>query len=113
MLRIAHRHSSERCLVRGFHGQIVDVAFANILREVIIAVVDELGSAYVYAVHLAADSKIKYPFLHQFALTVGVLHSTCLNWVKGVYIIRFCCCCCFWLLFCFSGDYYMLGWVTV
>jgi len=62
-LRIARRHSAERCLIRGFHGRIVDVAFANILREVIIAAVDEIGGVYVYAVGQDDDSKIKYPFV--------------------------------------------------
>jgi len=39
------------------------VAFANILREVVIAAVDEMGGVYVYAVSLDADDKIKYPFV--------------------------------------------------
>lgn len=62
VLRIAHRHSADRCLVRGFHGQIIDVAFANVLREVIVAVVDEMGGVYVYSVYTDTDSTMKYPF---------------------------------------------------
>jgi len=65
VLRVAHRHSSERCLIRGFHGQIIDVAFANILREVIIAVVDEEGGVYVYEVYLNdEDNAVKYPCMY-------------------------------------------------
>lgn len=39
------------------------MAFANILREVIIAAVDEMGGVYVYAVGQDDDNKIKYPFV--------------------------------------------------
>ena len=70
VLRIAHRHSSERCLVRRFHGQIVDVAFANVLREVVVAVVDEVGGVYVYAVCAGADNKLKYPFRQRSVLVL-------------------------------------------
>jgi len=63
VLRIAHRHSAERCLIRGFHGPIVDVAFANILSEVVVAVVDEMGGVYVYTVYMDTDRAIKYPFV--------------------------------------------------
>jgi len=74
MLRIAHRHLSKRCLVRGFHGQIIDVAFANISREVIVAVVDEMGGVYVYTVCVdGGDSKLKYPFTQQPALVLYFL----------------------------------------
>jgi len=64
VLRVARRHSSERCLVRGFHGQIVDVAFANIPREVVVAVVDVEGGVYVYTVYADGVSKFKYPCMH-------------------------------------------------
>jgi len=67
VLRIAHRHSAERCLIRGFSGQIVDTAFANILHEVVIAAVDETGRVYVYTVYLDVESKVKYPFMQQLA----------------------------------------------
>ena len=67
VLRIAHQHSAERCLIRGFQGQIVDVAFANILREVVVALVDETGGVYVYAVHLDEHGKVKYPLMQQVA----------------------------------------------
>ena len=66
MLRIAHRRSAERCLVRGFRGQIVDLAFANIARDVIFAAVDEVGGVYVYEVFLGIDGKVKYPCLVGF-----------------------------------------------
>ena len=81
VLRIAHRRSAERCLIRGFNGQVVDVTFANILNEVVVAVVDEVGKVYVYAVDLDVNSKVKYPF-------VGQIFSIVHFWFLG--ILFFC-----------------------
>ncbi|KAL8593052.1 hypothetical protein ACOMHN_017978 [Nucella lapillus] len=63
-IRVMHNTSSDRKLIRGFTGSVVDVAFAH-SSEVIVAGVDDLGTLLVYACKLDQQGDIvPTPLLH-------------------------------------------------
>lgn len=57
-MRVINRKTAERVLLKGFVGQVVDLAFAH-LSNVILGAVDELGTMFIYEI-LEKDGKIWY-----------------------------------------------------
>ncbi|GAB6032704.1 enhancer of mRNA decapping 4 [Chamberlinius hualienensis] len=49
-VRVISRKTSDRLLLRGMRGLVVDVSFAHILNEVILGAVDEHGNVFVYSI---------------------------------------------------------------
>ncbi|XP_075557229.1 enhancer of mRNA-decapping protein 4 homolog Ge-1 isoform X2 [Dermacentor variabilis] len=51
VVRVLNLKTGERLLVKGFRGQIRDMAFARLATTVMLAIVDEFGTLCVYEVH--------------------------------------------------------------
>jgi hypothetical protein len=63
VVRVYHRLTTERCLLKGYRGKVVDIAFAR-LHTVLLGSVDEEGNMLIYEIQTGGDSKLKYPFTH-------------------------------------------------
>ena len=50
IVRVVHRKSGERVLLKGMRGSVQDLAFAHCLEQIILGVVDEWGNLFVYKV---------------------------------------------------------------
>ena len=59
-MRILSRRTAERALLKGFVGNVVDVAFAH-REDAIVAAIDEMGNLFVYGLEMTQDRKIVYP----------------------------------------------------
>lgn len=60
LVRVYNRLSAERCLLKGYRGKVVDIAFAR-LHAVLLGSVDEVGNLLVYDIQTGSDSKLTYP----------------------------------------------------
>jgi hypothetical protein len=58
-VRVFHRKSNEKILLKSFKGRIVDLAFAYIDSEVLLACLDESGSLQIFNITIDLDSKIQ------------------------------------------------------
>ena len=50
IVRVVHRKSGERVLLKGMKGSVQDLAFAHCLDQIILGVVDEWGNLFVYKI---------------------------------------------------------------
>lgn len=58
IVRVVHRKSGERVLLKGMRGSVQDLAFAHCLEQIILGVVDEWGNLFVYKIE-EKDSALK------------------------------------------------------
>ncbi len=56
-----NRKTAERALLKGFTGNVTDIAFAH-LTPIILGAVDEIGNMFIHEIIEAADGRIEYPF---------------------------------------------------
>ena len=50
IVRVVHRKSGERVLLKGMRGSVQDLSFAHCLEQIILGVVDEWGNLFVYKI---------------------------------------------------------------
>ena len=58
IVRVVHRKTGERVLLKGMRGSVQDLAFAHCLEQIILGVVDEWGNLFVYKIE-EKDSALK------------------------------------------------------
>lgn len=56
MVRVVHKKTDRRVLVKGMKGKIKDLAFAHCLDQIILGVVDEFGNLFVYRVDQSMEN---------------------------------------------------------
>ena len=57
VVRVINRKTAERALLKGFVGQLQDVAFAH-LSAIVLGAVDEAGNMFIHEVMEGSDGKI-------------------------------------------------------
>jgi len=74
-VRVQHRKSGERTLLKGMRGKVKDLAFARSAGEntpSVLGVVDEMGTLFVFSVQETADGKLKTETMLQVNRDEGV-----------------------------------------
>lgn len=64
MVRIVNRQNNHRYLCKGMTGAVQDIAFAHIASQVILGIVDEAGTLFVYHIKDTPNA-LQYPLLKQ------------------------------------------------
>lgn len=65
-VRVYHRSTEDRALLRGMHGQVHDLSFAYISAQTLLACIDEEGNLYVFNIELDADNIV---YVQNFSAT--------------------------------------------
>lgn len=60
MVRIVNRQNGHRYLCKGITGVVQDIAFAHISSQVILGIVDEAGTLFVYRIEDTPNA-LQYP----------------------------------------------------
>jgi hypothetical protein len=66
IVRVINRKTAERALLKGFVGQVIDLAFAQ-HSSVILGAVDEIGNMFIYEI-IDGDGKIEYVTLQSCSI---------------------------------------------
>ncbi|CAM1331847.1 EDC4 (predicted), partial [Pycnogonum litorale] len=64
-VRIVNRKTSQRELLKGMSGQVKDIAFAYSLTQILLAVIDEPGTLFVYEITEPTDNSIRCTMMLQ------------------------------------------------
>ena len=59
VVRIVHRQTEERVLLKGMQGKIEDLAFSHTLGKDYLAIIDSHGTLFVFSVIYHQDGKLK------------------------------------------------------
>ena len=66
-MRVIHKRTGHRGLVKNLRGMVRDIAFAHIMDRILIAFTDHLGTLYVYETHPAEeDETLRLVFVIKF-----------------------------------------------